>query len=163
MKTFPLKLTDELHAKIKKKAIDAGKPMYQYILDCVEDAEITPEFIESMEKIKATKNRTPLSEVLEESKDCKHGFQRGSAGSYCDCHSKQEGYECIDPNCKCGSFPLRNDNCPYKCKHGNDSEACSVCDAELCDHTCDHKDCSMCGYGKSPMICSKHQHLPNKK
>ena len=25
-----------------------------------------------------------------------------------------ETVECIDPDCKCGKFPLRNDSCPYK-------------------------------------------------
>ncbi len=37
MKTFPLKLTPELHKEIKLKAIDAGKSMHQYILDCIKN------------------------------------------------------------------------------------------------------------------------------
>jgi len=35
MKTFPIRLTDELHREIRLKAFDAHKSIHQYILDCI--------------------------------------------------------------------------------------------------------------------------------
>lgn len=43
MKTFPLKLSDELHKEIRSKAFKAEKSMHAYILDCINrmnDAEV---------------------------------------------------------------------------------------------------------------------------
>lgn len=33
MKTFPLQLEDELHRKLKHAAIDAGKPLHEWIIE----------------------------------------------------------------------------------------------------------------------------------
>jgi len=38
MKTFPVKLSDELWAALAKAAIDAGKTLQQYVLDLLAKA-----------------------------------------------------------------------------------------------------------------------------
>lgn len=78
MVTFPIKLTAEQHKEVKIKAIEAGKSMHQYILDCLEKPLIIMEANDLGNKIDKKHNgiwgsKEPI--YIDQGIECKHDFE----------------------------------------------------------------------------------------